>query len=300
METINEEISKIKISIIFTYHNRKNLTLRCIKALYNQVLVKKGKVELKFFVCDDNSEDGSSELIKKYFPEINIVYGNGNLFWAKGMHKAIDVAQKEECDFYLMINDDVLFFDNMLNVMLNSYYNINNTHCAVSGATIDQITGEYTYGGVVSEGKVKTLHEVLVQILPSLPEKECHLSNWNCFLITQQYYNEIGDIDDYYIHGMADYDYSQRIIKSGGKIYIASNYIGYCSRNSNENTWMDVNLPIFERFKLLNTIKGNPIKSYAHYCKKFYGFFWPIKVIKPYMGIIAGNLFMKIKAVVKQ
>lgn len=275
------------IAVIFTYHNRKESTIRCLYTLFNQILVKNGKVKLHIYACDDGSTDGTSETIKKKFPnDVTIIPGSGNLYWARGMYLALKKAQEEKYHFYLMINDDVYFKSDMLEIMLNSYDHVNKKCCAVTGPTEDKETGQYTYGGLVCKREFKIFHEKQSAVYPSYPERECHLSNWNCFLISQEYYKKIGSIDNYYVHSLADFDYSRRIRLSGGSIFVACDYIGYCKKNSIENTWQDPTLSIITRLKLANSIKAMPVRSYAHYYKKFYGFLWPLKLILLYISII--------------
>ena len=132
-------------------------------------------------------------------------------------------------------------------------------------------------------------------MFPTEPCSSCELANWNCFLIPQKLYMEIGPIDNYYEHSYADFDYSKRIYQKGYEIFVASQYIGECSRNAISGTWQDKTLSIRQRISRLHTRTGLPIKSQIHYYKKFYPQKWIYYVAKPYLIIFKDGLLHKQK-----
>ena len=281
-------LQELKIVAVLTCFNRKEKTLKCINSLKNQIEIQHKKVNLDIVICDDGSTDGTQRTINLKHPDVKFVQGTGDLFWARGMAYAMKAAEQYKPDFYLMINDDVEFEANMLETMLRSYESTKQGMCAVVGSTRDKYTGELTYGGAWWNGKV--IKEETTMIQPTYPCQECNLSNWNCFLIPYSLYKEVGPIDSYYEHSRADYDYSLRIIKEGYKVYVASDFIGYCSRNSTKNTWQDTSIPILQRVKALHHRTGMPVKSSWHYYKKFYGIGSIYKLIWPYFYILKTSL----------
>lgn len=283
-------MKKISINIVMTCHNRREKTKKCIQSILNQKDLYKYK--LKFYICDDASTDNTEEAIYSLIPDAVVIKGNGSLFWAKGMSLALKYAEKEMCDFYLMINDDVEFFENMLETMFTTFNKVNSSRVAISGVLMDKISAEYTYGGekIIRRGVIETTINVEPQKGKLL---KCDRANWNCFLISRSFYNIVGRIDDYYEHSYADYDYSNRINNENGSIYISTDYVGWCSRNSIKNTWRDKSLPLFERLKKLHQPTGIPIKSSIHYWRKFDKKFWIIKVARPYLAIIKDGFVNK-------
>lgn len=273
------------MAVILTFHNRKNKTLSCLKSLLHQTYVENGTIQLECYFCDDGSTDGSSEQIRVQYPKVHLTYGDGSLFWAKGMFKSFSKALETKHDFYLMVNDDVDFYPDMIRTMLESYYEVESKAplVAIVGSTEDSFGGNWTYGGQIWNKQL--IHERYVPVLPEKPCRECNMSNWNCFLIPDQMIKNIGSIDDYYEHAKADNDYSNRIILSGNKIYVAHKYIGICQRNSINNTWRDETLSLKKRLEYANKPIGLPIKSELHYCMKFHGVKWPLWVGKRYLWI---------------
>lgn len=281
------------LAIVLTCFNRKEKTQACLKSLLNDQSNIVKRMNIQLYICDDHSTDGTKDMLKTYYPKAEIVDGTGSLFWARGMAKALERAKKEQHDYYLMINDDVVFAENALDIMFDSYWSLENTFAAVSGATKDAETGAYTYGGIITLkcGNKK----VDKSVFPQKPCQKCDLANWNCFLMSRELFALVGDIDDYYEHSMADFDYSKRIGQSGGLIYVSNDYVGTCSRNSIEGTWMDKTLCLRKRIELARRPNGIPIKSQIHYWKKYGGAFWPFKVLMPYMRIIGSSILQRLK-----
>ena len=133
---------EIKLAIMFTCFNRREKTVQCIKSLLKQENIPK----FDLYVCDDASTDGTTKAIKEIYPNAIIIKGTGNLFWSKGMYEVMKVATKKNYQYYLMVNDDVIFMPQMWNLMFEPYmqgYKKN----AVVGYTKSIISGKTTYGG---------------------------------------------------------------------------------------------------------------------------------------------------------
>ena len=81
---------------------------------------------------------------------MNVLHGDGTLFWNGGMWMAFNTALRESYDAYMFLNDDVILYEDALDRMI---------HCAVTcltqgspaivvGSTLSRDTGEHSYGGI--------------------------------------------------------------------------------------------------------------------------------------------------------
>lgn len=285
-----------KVSVIITYYNRCEKTERCIQQLIKSA-EKSKDLQIAFFVCDDGSTDGTTESIKKICQqnsvELHVTEGSGNLFWARGMAAAMEEAEKYPADFYLMVNDDVDFFDDAIQNMLDAYAQITNKKSAVVGSTKDSVTGVHTYGGEYWE--FHGIKDSTRQVKPCNPIQKCNRANWNCFLLPVKLYDEIGKIDTYYEHGAADFDYTKRIVDAGYEVFVADKYIGLCSRNEKKGTWNDPDLSMLRRIKAMNKKNGLPPKSQWYFCKKMYGKYAIWYFVRPYLSIMKNSLAKVLK-----
>lgn len=273
------------VAVVLTCYNRIEKTLRALKTLFSSNLYGSQSYQFTVYLCDDGSTDSTGERVKEKYPTAQICKGTGGLFWAKGMARALSQAERSKPDFYLMINDDVEFFDDALDAMFDSYFAQNDCMAAISGATYDKNGKQYSYGGS-RQGDIGEKRWVY----PQNPCLKCDLANWNCFLISKELYNKVGPIDDYYEHSYADFDYSNRIYQAGGSMYVADQYIGICNRNPIKGTWMDTSLNIRQRIRLLHKKNGLPIRSQVHYYRKFERTKWIYYVAKPYLAIVKSSV----------
>lgn len=105
------------VVIVTPVHNRRDLTLQCLKSLSR---VKSDKFTTKIIIVDDGSTDGTSEAIRTHHPEVEIIQGDGNLWFTEGTNVGVRAALKYEPDYVLMINDDQVFDDKFLDYMLET------------------------------------------------------------------------------------------------------------------------------------------------------------------------------------
>ncbi|MEM1158911.1 MAG: glycosyltransferase family 2 protein [Verrucomicrobiota bacterium] len=57
-------------------------------------------------IIDDGSTDGTSELLKRQFPEVKRIAGNGSLFWTGSMVAGMKSALDDQVDFIFWLNHD--------------------------------------------------------------------------------------------------------------------------------------------------------------------------------------------------
>ena len=104
------------IAVVVTY-NRKNLLLECINALLNQTYFN-----LRIFIIDNASTDGTEKLIKDNIRDSNVEYYNTgcNLGGAGGFQYGIRKAVEAGCDYIWVMDDDSIPEANALaQLMLN-------------------------------------------------------------------------------------------------------------------------------------------------------------------------------------
>jgi GT2 family glycosyltransferase len=90
--------------IIIPAHNRRATTLACLRHLGTTGDLGRFAV----IVVDDGSTDGTSEAVRTEFPMVEILHGDGNLWWtgaiALGMQRAFESGAEAVC----WLNDDCL------------------------------------------------------------------------------------------------------------------------------------------------------------------------------------------------
>lgn len=255
----------MKIAVIMTAFNRKEKTLHCLRSLGRQIQMP----EYDVFLCDDKSTDGTADSVLKEFPNVKIIEGTGNYFWTRGMYHAMKPAVEIGYDYYLMVNDDVDFFDNMWQVVYGTI--AGQSSVGVTGCTVSEKSGKLSYSGA-KFFREKGSNFVGDKIEPDKNcVQQCDVANWNCFLVDCEVVSRIGLIDQQYEHSFGDFDYSLRMRMAGMPIYLSPEYIGYCENNSYKGTYRDGALAAKTRIKKILAPSGLPIKSWYLFTHRYCG-----------------------------
>tara|TARA_B100000579_G_scaffold405853_1_gene391832 strand:+ start:2058 stop:2915 length:858 start_codon:yes stop_codon:yes gene_type:complete len=282
----------IKIAVLITCHNRKNKTIKCLKALFNQNDIK--NISLKVFLVDDGSIDGTDTAVNKLFPNIIVVRGDGNLFWARGMSLAWQEALKsnDKFDYYLWLNDDTYLKSTAINELINTQKSSSDI---ITGSCCDPTSKRRTYGGTKFVNKFLTPFKYKVIDVNGAPQ-EIDTINGNVVLIPHSTYNKIGTIDNFFEHAYADVEYSLRAIKKNIKILLTANHVAECEAKviDYESYYK---MSFFEKIYNLFSRKEKPPKSWLRLCYKHGGVLWPIHFfvgyIKSIIKILLEHKFLK-------
>ena len=105
----------MKILAIFTCYNRKELTRQSM-----ELLAENEQVTFDYVVVNDARTDGTAEMLTSLPYEIDLLNGDGGLFWNRGMHKAIEHAKQKHpnYEYYMLMNDDTKFVPGIFDEML--------------------------------------------------------------------------------------------------------------------------------------------------------------------------------------
>ena len=93
----------LDVSILIVSYNTREMTLACLKSVFEQT----SGIDFEVIVVDNASTDGSAEAIAQAFPQVRLIAGGGNLGFAGGNNRAAQEARKlSESDFLLLLNPD--------------------------------------------------------------------------------------------------------------------------------------------------------------------------------------------------
>lgn len=112
--------------IIVSWKVKEKLRLN-LKALYES----EGDFKSEIFVVDNDSQDGSVEMIKSEFPQVKLIANSENLGFAKANNQALRLASGR---FILLLNPDMLVYHNSLAQILA--WAQNNEQATVTGCRL--------------------------------------------------------------------------------------------------------------------------------------------------------------------
>lgn len=188
-------------------------------------------IDAEIIVVDNNSVDGSVELVKSKFPEVKIIENRKNTGFSKANNQAIRIARGE---YILLLNPDTFVEENTLQKCCDFM----DDHPDAGGLGIKMVDGKGNFLPESKRGlptpsvafyKVSGLAALLSRMRPFgnyhlgyLDEDQTHqieiLSGAFMFL-RHSVLDKIGYLDeDYFMYG-EDIDLSYRILKAGYKNY---------------------------------------------------------------------------------
>lgn len=188
----------LDVSIILVNYKTKDLTINAIKSIKEKTI----DIKYEILVVDNNSEDGSVEVIKQIFPDVNVISNSSNL----GFGTANNVAIKEAKGKYIFcLNTDTLLLNNAIKLMYN--YMEKNLNVGVCGG--------YIYDSEMKPG-------IAGGMFPSYPQVLLKFDFANLFKRLKRCYNLSIKSDDEYINNI---DYI-----SGANLFVRKtvfNTVGY-------------------------------------------------------------------------
>ena len=217
------------LSIIIVSWKVKEKLRANLEALFNS----RGDFSYEVYVIDNNSGDGTVEMIKEDFPKVKLVANSDNYGFAKANNQAIKLAGG---DYILLLNPDMLVNPDTLNNALA--WARNNQQAAVSGFRLINEKGET----IKQVRRFPALFDQLMIILKVphflpfvLNRYLCHSFNYEreakvdsirgaFFLINKKVWREISNsawplLDEQYFIWFEEVDFCKQVYQSGGEIW---------------------------------------------------------------------------------
>ncbi len=259
------------VMVLMTCHNRAKITETSV--LSANVAARIANVSLYWSVTDDASTDNTSEVLYKNCENLNLIVGDGNLYWSRGMRAAWESGSRffNPCDFVLWLNDDVRLLDYGLNEMLNSM-ELGNASIVSGACAQDSTLDQFSYGGFVLKGKRPTS---LDKVVPNGMIREIDTFNGNVVLMKWDVAKEISIQS--FTHMFGDIDFGLRARRRFLRIVSSRNYVAICYRDGINFRWLIPGMKRKERLREFFGKKGMVYTDLLVYnvthCGNIAGFF---------------------------
>lgn len=209
---------EIHVEIVSPVHNRCELTLQCLRSLAR---IDRTNLKIHIIIVDDGSTDGTSANLAAQFPEIEIVRGDGTLWFAGGSNRGFEAALRHSPDYVLLINNDTVFDSQFLQHLIECAEA--NPRAAIGGLLllwdtphkVFQIAPKFEvwYGG---------WRHLSQQTVWTMPKKAFEVDSiaGNCILFPAAVFAENGLMDARRFPHYADAEYTPRIKRNGWRLLI--------------------------------------------------------------------------------
>jgi GT2 family glycosyltransferase len=220
-----------KIEIVIPVYNRRETTLQALRSLAR---TDKTGLDVHIIIVDDGSTDGTGAAIRKNFPGVQVIDGDGTLHYAAGTNRGISAALERNPDFVVTMNDDAVFHDRFLQRLVKA---ANENPRSVVGALlllwdephrVFQVGFKWeTLSGGWSQPENLTVFDC--------PEKAFEVEGLagNCVLFPVEAIKECGLMDEEkFPHGWGDIQYVVRMKKMGWRLLIEPKSYVWCEPNT--------------------------------------------------------------------
>lgn len=239
------------VSIILVNYKTKDLTINCIKSIYE----KTKDLNFEIFVVDNNSQDGSIEAIEKEFSNINIIKNPVNAGFGSANNLAIKQANGK---YILCLNTDTLLINNAIKIMYDFMNKEENKNVAVCGSSLYDENLNYVMSFANFPNFFNTLSTswILKKLFPVLrnqkePDnvKEVDFITGADIFFRKSILDEIGLFDEKFFMYSEEVDLCKRIKDNGYSIKIVPEAkIIHLEGKSSKNFWTNSRMRVKSKY----------------------------------------------------
>lgn len=238
-----------KVSVAIVNWNTKDLLEACLESIFRETTA----FPIEVIVADNDSRDGSCEMVKEKFKQVILIENKANVGFAKGTNQGFEIARGE---YVLMLNSDTVILDRAIEktvAFADAHPEAGGIGCRMT----------YPDGRFQSSCfRIPNVYGIIAEsIYLSQVFKNSYLFNWNRYgngdrhwsgyrevdcvmgsfiLVRGSILKEVGFLDeDYFMYG-EETDFCHRIKASGKKIYYYSDANIIHVHGGSQKSWADL------------------------------------------------------------
>jgi GT2 family glycosyltransferase len=219
-----------RVEIVAPVHNRREITLQCLRSLSR---IDRSGLEVHVVIVDDGSTDGTPDAIRAEFPQVEIVSGDGTLWFTAGTNRGIEAALRHDPDFVLTINDDEVFDAMFLQRMIATARRFPRS---IVGALLLLWDEPHRVFQVSPRWELRSggFRHWVRQTVWTVPASawEVELIVGNCVLFPAEAIRENGLMDERRFPHYGDAEYTPRMRRNGWRLLIEPGARVFCQPNN--------------------------------------------------------------------
>ncbi len=210
------------LSIVIVSWNTCDLLLSCLTSVYNY----SPACRFEIWVVDNASSDGSTEMIRRRFPQVQLIENQENFGFARGNNQAI---LRSAGKYILLLNPDTEVKSGALEALLK--FMEENPHAGAAGARLVNPDGTLQNSCYRAPTLTREIFRLfhLESLIPNssylmaewmnTTHREVDIAQGACLILRRQALDQIGLLDEEYFIYSEEVDLCYRLRKAGWKIY---------------------------------------------------------------------------------
>ena len=211
----------IEVSVVIVNYNTAKLTFDCIES----IISKTKELDYEIIVVDNDSTDGSCDMLDEDFPAIKYIRNSKNVGFGKANNKGAEMARG---DYILILNPDTMLTETTLSEMFK--FSERQDNFGAAGVQFMDGSGEYLPESKRNFPDLKVAGAKLLGYskyyyanhIKQNDIAEVDILTGAFMFVKKEVYDKIGGFDeDFFMYG-EDIDLSYRVTKAGFKNF----YVG--------------------------------------------------------------------------
>jgi N-acetylglucosaminyl-diphospho-decaprenol L-rhamnosyltransferase len=209
------------IHVVVPVFNRKSYIERFLLCMRSQTFRN-----FKVIVVDDGSTDGTAELVTELFREVQLLRGDGNLWWTGAINLGIRhaIAQASETDAVLVINDDLEVDPDYLEVLYTLWKSMPKTLIGSVSVNIEDHDTIVNGGTIINwwTAKYRTLNQKRkLSEFEKIYSVDVSYLTGRGVLIPIEVFHEVGLYDDRHFQQCGDTELPVRAKNAGYRLIVS-------------------------------------------------------------------------------
>jgi GT2 family glycosyltransferase len=216
------------ISIFIVNYNTSGLLRQCIESVFET----KGDLTVEVFVADNNSYDGSPDMIKAIFPQVSLTRYSKNVGYTRAINPLLPLAKGK---YYLLIHPDLEFIPDTFRHFVEFFES--HSEAGILGGNLYYPDGTPNPCEILFPGFKNDLLCFAVRLFKKVPggarllgdfdplewsHKSTSKVNWvwnACMMVRREVFSSIGYFDEDFFVWYADWDLCKRATDAGWAVY---------------------------------------------------------------------------------
>jgi N-acetylglucosaminyl-diphospho-decaprenol L-rhamnosyltransferase len=216
------------ISVFIVSYNTCGLLERCLKSIFEN----KGDVGVEVFVSDNNSKDGTAEMLGAKFPGVHLSCYTENVGFTRAVNALMPMAKGE---YLLLLHPDVILLPDTLSQLLEFFGSRDGA--GIVGGNLYYPDGTPNGCEILFPGFKNDLLCFVVRLLRKVPGGNRVLGDYNplewsheltarvnwvwnaCMMVRKEVVEKIGLFDEKFFVWYADWDFCKRATDVGWSVY---------------------------------------------------------------------------------
>jgi GT2 family glycosyltransferase len=240
--------NSIELSIVIVNYNVRNLLENCL----HSVQAALGDIRSQIFVVDNNSDDGSVEMITERFPDVHVIANQENVGFARANNQALILSKGR---YLLLLNPDTLVQEDSFSAMISffeSHPDVGLASCKIINpdGSLEQACRRSFPSPWVAFTKLTGLSSLFPKSklfakynLTYLDENEGYevdAVSGSFMFLRREVYDRIGGLDEQYFMYGEDLDWCYRVQSNGWKVqYVPDTQIVHYGGESTSRSSID-------------------------------------------------------------